>query len=775
MMAHIFNFNQAQTEHDLKKYYLDLCSSKESRIRELERSNDILRRKSFEREHNARSHSSSESEDGIGETPAVLHSLKKWGNSFKSKEATLEEEMADLRNENRRLLDRQKSLSAQLEVCQCSQLSKLELELHVLKTEKQSIRARLHATESELSTLKRDLEFATTALLDQAEAQKCYCSTLKPIYLACNEHTSFEEDAMQRHACSTNVSLDDRRRNPAPFGDIIGILGDELITMEISHKDELFLSQDTARDQMRQINRVESDLGIVAVDAVMEARSDPLSYYIFGRAKTKSMCTDFGKCFSRIEDRLLGTQKRAILLEIENVCYKKQLVLAEKLLIIMKKMEKERDGLKLQLLSLRTELKDMERHRDESFCLSGQALLRTQRHMLHFDIEKRGWTMEKTRLEDGLFHASRNIERLIWSQTKITRKLAESERDMEEMRGKIVSLETERELLVSELGEMALGIQDLAAGKEEIVLAFLKSLEKLEALQTEKDLLSNHCIHSRIETGKIELELHEKVRKIDILETATESLLREQRANIAPRISLLKDLYKANVGIVSLRQTCEFQRKEHQRDKEQLLLKMAKMSVCSGEFQKQNSGLRRELLALGTAKFRHDQDSLKQSRRERELVKQLVGCHLESMQLKRNQIESQEHLQQSKETMQAACIQVAFLKEAIDEGELNMSTHVPDLICQGEGGVQESRVSASYRKNDTQIASLQLTELVMSRTTIPLKMSSLRRWHSFAFAKRFHHKSSHTSTDLAEKLTEAQRKISRLKTIRAKSSDLRRT
>ena len=652
----------------------------------------------------------------------------------------LDEELVRLRNENGTLLERLTRLSSQLESCGRCQMSTIENELQVLRTEKASIQDKLLSTECEVSTLKNDLEAATCALLDQLEAQVCrlkYSGTK-------NDHGVFIEEVSTGSIDKDASSIDN-------FGVPIDSLENELISMEIFHEDEWALYGGTLLEQSNEITWLSSGSGEVGADALKVAKKRTLESSTLGTKLASSF--DVRKGFSGIEDFVQSTQKRTLLLEVENVHYKKQLVKLENVWSKVKQVEY--DGL---VQSLRIELQNMERHFADSVVASGDALFHVRRRFLLFAIEKRGWLLEKTWYEDSLRHAHEDIERLKRNETEISTALSERDHDISVLDAKVASLEIQRNDLSFEVGEMASCMHDLAVEKEEITASFLLALQKLHALHIEKSSLSRHFADTRGEIGSMEIESHEKIRKNDALERSSQA----QQTDISLRKSLLKNLFKANVNVVILQQTNECQRIQHQKDKEQMLLKMARMSMSSGEIHKENSALRRKLLTAGNAKARCKADNAPLSRREIEREQQLAASRLDVAKLQTSQIELQELLEQSTVNMQVACIQVAFLKEAIEELERKAIPHMVCTVYPENVDFEAVFASESYRPNDFQLASLQLTERVLARRIVPMKILSLRHWHSFAVAKCLLHESRRKSFAVTKELMQAQIKIGTL-------------
>ena len=710
--------DQEQTELELKRYYSDLCSSKEARIRELEASNDRLHYKLIDSTINTRNHARSEDENfNGGETIAVHFPLKKTENPLdKTKvveldeELILDEEIIRLRNENTTLLESVQRLSLKLASCECCQMNTIKNEFQVLRTEKANIQGRLDFTECELSTAKKDLEVATSALLDQLEAQVCRNSSFKIMYSGIkSDHAVIIEEG-STSCIAKEAPWIEQLEVPSVY---IDSLENELISMDVFRKDELALYGGAVMDRSKQLERFSSGSGYVGADTLKMAQKRPLESSTLGTGTKRASSFDIRKRYSCIEDFVQSTLKRTILLEIENINYKKRL--AEKALSTMKQVEVERDGL---VQSLRVKLNNMERQLADSVVASGDALFHATRRLLLFGIEKRGWSLEKTCYEDSLLHAHEEIERLKRNETSMSTALSERDRDEARLGGAISSLQLERDNLSFEVGEMASHIHELAVDHEEITATFMKALEKLQALRIENKSLSCQFGDARREIGCMEIELHEKVRRIDALERSSQA----QQADISSRKTLLKNLFKTNVRTVILQRTCACQRIQHQRDKEQMLLKMARMSVFSGEIHKQNSVLRRKLLVAGHATAPCVAEATLRSSRERELEKQLAASHLDAVQLQ-----------------SVACSDP----------------------CNGNfpGGF----ASESYRTKDFQVASVQLTERILARRVVPRKISTLRQWHSFAIAKRIHHESRRKHSAVTKQLIETQMKIWKLR------------
>jgi hypothetical protein len=769
---------QEQIELELKTYYLGMCTSKDARINELESSNESLRQKLFESKSTSIISGFVQSRDAVRENPVAPSSERALAEQYEqcntrerssnTANAELSEEIAQLRNDNARLHAINIKLNARLECCQCSQLSSTQQQLRALLAEKECVQQRLKATEAELKVSKDDLESATSALLDQAESQICRCCCNSNTFSGKDDLIPYEDGLGGGHTRQTVVdalSLKDYNSNFGRFHDIIETLREELIAVEVFHDDELKLFEHAAKDQLGRVSMLTNENGLEV---------SPHSFSLATETKPPTILfAQFNNDVSNLDHLFLKAQRQAFLLEIERNGCKKHLATSEKIWSEqMKQIEEDRDGLKNELLSLRSDLKDMEQRLGESIARSEQALFHSRRRSLLFDVEKRGWTFDKNRIQGALRDSIEAFDCLRRSHAAMSCELSKRDRDRAESCRKITLLENQRDSLLSQVHELTLGKQELAAGNDEISLCFFKSLEKLEALQTEYISLSNHLTKARADIGKRELKLHEQARKIDMLETANDSLIRTQGANIVPSASPLNNAYEGNDEIFMLRQTCESLRSAHQRDKQQMLLNMAKMSVRSGEFQKQNAALRNEILVMSKAKSHAEDEVKKRSSLERELVKRLIRTHLETVKLQRHRLESQELLEQSKETMQSVCIEVAFLKETIDELTRNPTNNEAYRVCPGDEGFWRTRFSETRRTSDARMASLQLTERVLAGRSLPLKMTSLRRWHSFAFAKRVHDERTRKSNDLAEKLIETQRKIWKLKFRLEKNADL---
>jgi len=711
-----------------------LCLEKESRIRELELINEDLRRNLFERDGIPLCVDDLESEKCC----TTVESLKRKG-CFKATRSEIDRTVAQLDEINSHV-DTQKKLFGRI------QFSEFEQDVHDLRIENERLQAKLSSCESELAASKHALESATTTLLEQVEAQTHHYS---PTNYANTENgfaTAFVENIQhpQDYLPHTNdLFVVDWRSHSLSINNGIHFWGDDLLSLELFHQDVLSLF-------LEPINRQSNELEAVgcepeAVDDI-HSHAGILPQYTgsLGKSMDGEISINVVARCALPEDICRNREKGAVLPEIENFVSKLEVVTSGKLSFPSKTFDQGFGGLKIQTLSSCTENQEVK----PAFIVLERYW--PQRRRLLLDIEKRMWASDNTVLKTSLQDAYSDVARLQVAESRMTALLAERDCDMEKLCSDISSLEIERDECLSLVGDMTLQIQGLSADKEEIENAFLKAIQKLDTLRNENKLLMVRSSKALAETRKLELELHDKSRMVNVLETSLET----QRAAHERRDLLLKNLFAANAEIVSLRQHCEYQEKEQQQEKDQMLLKMAKMTMCSGEIQRRNSSLRRQLLA----KSRDEEEAMNKLCLELDCVRQSVSSDFDVEALNRNRLELQELLERAQAELQSANIEIALLKEALVGARTDVTSE--NRKCD----LRETILPKPHHVDDVHIASLQLTERILERRTIPLTASALRKWHAFACTKRFHRQSIRTSTVLATRLIETRRKICQLRT-----------
>lgn len=399
--------------------------------------------------------------------------------------------------------------------------------------------------------------------------------------------------------------------------------------------------------------------------------------------------------------------------------------------------------------------------------VSQQIIFNLQHRLVVYELKEREWQSKKLEFKDAINQCQTSIAELQKVNESLACQTSTSNAAHEQVPEKLC-FPNDENMLLSKLQDMTLCLQESAAWSDTLNFSFVTALERLTTLQAENAALATDLAKAHRATSDANLRLHETENKIDLLESEKDSLLREEQ--MCWNMLQLRDLYKANAIIVSLKRSLAKERKDRRSEKECLLLKMAKMSKFSGECQNHSTDLRRQLNEMREAFTRQQEETMLVARHEREILQRFLSAHIYYLKLRRKPSVLPETAV-SRDTAQNCSIGIPNIVEEIDEGakvddDIEKRSSIT-LNCRAP--IYSTTNPLSWKCN-SQTASLLLSEDVLARTTSPAMAMAFMKWHSFAAATLSRREKCERSYAVNHELMAARRILVDLKT-RMKKTD----